>query len=174
MTIKKRSEIEVSNLTCDHCRWWSARESGSHCKCIDHNVVHFHRPWFSCDVMTGKHTICSAFEPITYYPAVLREWEEAGGFEGWYPLWIKQWHFGRVPHRTISLIKAGSPPAGREIQDDVYTVPYEDFLNCNIMKPDGIHYLDHAHIERSHKNPIGYIWVHDGPGIIQYNKALED
>jgi hypothetical protein len=124
--------------------------------------------------MTGKHTICSAFEPVAYYPAVLREWEEVGGFEGWYPLWIKQWHFGRVPHKTVSLIKAGSPPAGREIQDDVYTMPYEDFLNCNIMQPDGIHYLDHAHIERSRKNPIGYIWVHDGPGIIQYNNELED
>lgn len=160
--------IEVSNLTCDRCRNWTVRENECRCACIDHNVVHFHRPWFSSDVMTGHHTICSAFEPVSWALGTLREWDEVGGFKGWYPLWIEQWHWGRVPYKTVSLIKAGAPPEGREIQDDVYSVPYEDFLNCNIMRPDGIHYVEYKHIERSRKSPIGYKWVSEGPGILTY------
>lgn len=160
---------EVDNLTCDHCRF-----HGSQCKCIDHRLVHFSRPWFSCDVMTGKHTICSAFEPVTYYPALVREWHEVGGFDRWHKLWIDQWHHGRIPFQTCALILAKRPKPGREFSDDRYYVSYQDFVDCNIMRPDGIHYLDYAHIEQSRKSPIGYIWKHDGPGILRYEDMKED
>ena len=112
---------------------------------------------------------CSAFEPVARSaPAIFREWYMNGGWDGWYPLFIEQWCNGVTP-RTVTLIKAGKPPEGREFSDDRYYVPYSDFINCRIMQPDGIHYVDYAHIERSRSSPIGYIWKHEGPGILQYD-----
>lgn len=152
--------IEISNLTCDHCKY-----CGMNCKCIDHNVVHFSRPWFSCDVYTGKHTICSSFDPVSYFKYVIDEWQEVGGFWNWQRLWKEQWHNGRLP-QSIALILA-KPRQGREFSDDRYYVSYDDFVYCNIMKEDGIHFYDYAHIEKSRKSPIGYIWIHEGPGILK-------
>ena len=158
---------DVDNLQCDCCRFWSPWPERNHCKCIDHNVVHFSRSCFSCDVCTGKHMICSAFEPVEYYPAIYKEWNNLGGFGGWHPLWIKQWHHGKQPAKYVGLIQAKQPFPERAPTDDIYYVPYQDFLLCNIMKPDGIHYAIYSHIERSRKSPIGYQRIHEGPGIIK-------
>ena len=158
-----REDFEVTNFMCGDCRYRCEA-----CQCIDHKQVHFSRPYFSCDPFTAHHTICSAFEPVDYYPALWFEWHYVlGGFERWHKLWLDQWHNGKPP-RTVSLIRAGRPPEGREFGDDRWIVPYEDFVNCQIMKPDGIHYLDYVHIERTRKNPIGYEWIHEGPGILPY------
>ena len=152
--------IEVSNYTCGECLYHG------NCKCIDHKWLHFFRPYFSCDVGTARHTICKAFTPHPdLYPAGCLEWDYLGGFDAWYRLWTKQWHFGRnPPWAKVPLIRA-SKTEGREHSDDRYYVPYHDFVNCQIMRDDGIHCLDFAHIERSRSNPIGYKWVHEGPGV---------
>lgn len=158
---------EVNNYTCGECRYHN-----SDCRCIDHRYIHFCRPWFSCDVMTAHHAICSAFSPNPHYPAIYFDWHANGGWDGWFPLYIEQWHNGRTP-TTIAIIKAKKPKEGREFSDDRYFIPYEDFIACNIMKPDGIHYTDYTHIERTRKNPLGYEWRHEGPGILTYEE-LED
>lgn len=50
--------------------------------------------------------------------------------------------------------------------DDVWYVPYADFINCEIMKPDGIQYVEYKHIERSRQTVTGYKWVTEGGGIL--------
>ena len=155
-------EFEVSNFMCGACKYF-----GKSCKCIDHSQIHFSRPYFSCDEFTAHHTICRAFEPLEIYKALYVEWWFVlGGFDRWQQLWSEQWHNGKLP-RTVSIIRAGKPPEGREFSDDRYEVPYENFVNCQIMKPDGIHYLRYSHIERTRSSPIGYKWVHEGPGILK-------
>lgn len=155
---------EVDNYTCGECRYHS-----SECHCINHSLIHFCRPWFSSDIMTAHHAICSEFSPCPHYPAIYFDWHENGGWDGWYPLYIEQWRNGKPP-KTIALIKAGKPPKGREFSDDRYYVPYDDFINCRIMKPDGIHYVDYAHIEISRSSPTGYIWKYEGPGILTFDE----
>lgn len=167
----KDGDIEVSNFMCRQCKYF-----GSHCKCIDHRYVYFSRPWFSCDKLRENHPICKAFKPyFQSCPAGYLEWEALGGFDEWYRLWRKQWHHNRNPVWThISLIRAiptidaeHDIAKDREFSDDVYTVPYEDFLNCDIVREDGIHCLDFRHIEysRNSKSVTGYKWVSEGPGI---------
>lgn len=158
---------EVSNIMCGHCKFW-----GSACKCIDHSKVHFFRPWFSCDVMTRQHSICSAFEPGNAAPAIAYEWAIIGGFEAWYKLYVEQWHNGKAP-KTATLILA-QKREGREHSDDRYIVPYDDFINCQIMRDDGIHYADYMHIEISRKSPTGYKWMHDGPGILTFEEVIQN
>lgn len=153
-------EPEVDNLYCQLC-------AHKECKCIDHKWVHFFRPWFSCDVLTEHHTICSAFIfDDKRYPAGKLIWDAIGGFDEWLRLWRKQWHprrkYDYAP--TVSLIRAKQVD-GREHSDDMYYVSYDDFVNCNIMRPEGIHCLNYSHIERSRQSPIGYKWVYEGPGI---------
>ena len=156
---------EVSNIMCGHCKY-----CGSACKCIDHSKVHFFRPYFSCDVMTQHHSICSAFEPNNAAPAIVYEWAVLGGFEAWHKLFIEQWHNGKAP-KTVSLILAKTPE-GREHSDNRYAVPYDDFINCRIMRDDGIHYQTYEHIEISRKSPTGYKWVKDGPGILTFEEVI--
>lgn len=156
------NELEVSNFMCGEC----IHHHDGLCKCIDHKYVHFFRPWFSCDVGTSHHTICKAFEPHPdLYPAGYVEWQYLEGFDEWYRIWIKQWHNGRnPPWGSVQLIRA-SHTEGREHSDDRYSISYGDFLNCEIMKSDGVHCLDYAHIERTRKSITGYVWVHEGPGL---------
>ena len=155
-------ELEVSNFMCGEC----VHHHEGHCKCIDHEWVHFFRPYFSCDVGTSRHTICREFIPHpALYPAGCLEWDYLGRFDGWYRLWVKQWHYGHNPPWTkVALIRA-CKAEGREHSDDRYFVSYDDFVNCTIFKGDGIHCLDYTHIEMTRKNPIGYMWVHEGPGV---------
>lgn len=155
-------EPEVDNLECRLC----AHEE---CQCIDHDYVHFFRPWFSSDVLTSHHTICSAFKfGDRLYPAGKLIWDAIGGFKEWQRLWRKQWHprQGQDYAPNIPLIRAKQVD-GREHSDDVYTVSYDDFVNCNIMRRGGIHCLNYRHIERSRKpeDVTGYKWVYEGPGI---------
>ena len=154
-------DIEVSNFMCGECLY-----HGSQCKCIDHKLVHFFRPYFSCDVTTARHTICKQFVPHPgLYPAGCLEWDALGGFDEWYRIWRKQWHYNRAqPWSKLALIGA-SHPKGREHSDDRYFVSYADFLNCNIMHEDGIRCIDYSHIEIARNTPIGYKWVSEGPGI---------
>lgn len=153
-------DIEVSNFMCGECIHHHA------CKCIDHKWVHFFRPYFSCDVGTSRHTICKAFEPHPkLYPAGCLEWDALGGFDEWYRVWRKQWHYNRAqPWNYIALISANHSK-NREHSDDRYLIPYDDFINCNIMRADGIHCINYMHIEISRSSPIGYKWVCEGPGI---------
>lgn len=160
-TYDEDGEPEVDNLECRLC-------AHKECRCIDHKYVHFFRPWFSCDVLTQHHTICSAFEfDGGRYPAGKLIWDAVGGFWGWQRLWAKQWHDS--PERkeykpAISLIRS-KQVENREFGDDVYVVSYDDFANCRIMKPEGIHCLNYMHIEISRQSPIGYKWVNEGPGF---------
>lgn len=162
-------DLEVTNFICCQCEY-----SGSKCKCINHNYVHFYRPWFSCNVMRERHSICRQFKPSWgLFPAGYLEWEALGGFDEWYRIWRKQWHYNKdQPWTKVPLIRAikeldeeHDRAKDREFCDDVYYVPYEDFLNCNIMQKDGIHCLDFQHIEIDRKGPIGYSWVSEGPGL---------
>lgn len=153
-------EPEVDNLECRLC-------AHKKCKCIDHDYVHFFRPWFSCDVLTSHHTICRAFEfNAPLYPAGKLIWDAVGGFDEWQCLWRKQWHprLRDVYTPRVSLIRANQVE-DREFSDDVYIVSYDDFVNCNIMRHEGIHCLNYRHIERSRKSPIGYKWINEGPGL---------
>ncbi len=154
-------EHETSFLSCRNCAF-----NGINCKCINHRYVHFFRPWFSCDRFTGHHSICSAFQPNKLSPAITTEWEHFEGFSNWYPVWLKQWHDGKMP--KVECLILTKPKKGREFSDDRYYIPYLDFLNCNIMRPDGIHYTDYSHIEQSRKSVTGYAWKHEGPGILRY------
>lgn len=156
----KNGDLEVSNFMCGECQ----HHNKGACPCIDHRWAHFHRPYFSCDVTTSQHTICRQFVPI--YPALKLEWDFLGGFDEWLRLWRKQWHprKGQDYAPNIPLIQA-SRAEGREHSDDVYTVPYDDFINCTIMRTEGIHCLDYTHIEMARKSVLGYKWVHEGPGL---------
>lgn len=162
-------DIEVSNFICGVCLY-----HGSQCKCIDHKWVHFVRPYFKCDQLTSWHSICKGFAPHPgLYPAGCLEWDALGGFDEWYRIWRKQWHYNRAqPWGKVGLIRANMTldeehdvAKNREFSDDVYYVSYTDFLNCNIMNEDGIHCIDYSHIEIARNTPIGYKWVHEGPGI---------
>lgn len=162
-------DLEVANFMCRTCVYF-----GSRCKCINHDYVHFSRPWFSCDVMRENHIICKQFKPSwALFPAGCLEWNALGGFDEWHRLWRKQWHYGRdQPWAKIGLIRAINTldaehdrAKDREFSDDIYYVSYEDFLNCQIMQKDGIHCLDFEHIEISRNSPIGYKWVNEGPGL---------
>ena len=152
--------IEVSNFRCGTCKYF-----GKDCKCIDHTKVHFARSCFSCDEYTANHPICSAFEPKEMYPALYKEWSDLGGFAGWYPLYVEQWLDGRKPY-TIGIIMLKPVKEGREVTDDVWEVPYADFINCRIMRKDGIHYSHYRHIERCRDSVTGYKWIEDGEGIL--------
>lgn len=158
----ENGDIEVSNFMCGEC----VHHHKGECKCLDHKWVHFFRPYFSCDVGTARHTICREFIPHpALYPAGCVEWDYLGVFDGWYRLWVKQWHHGHNPPWTkVPLIRA-SHTEGREHSDNCYYVSYDDFVNCNIMRDDGIRCLGYSHIERTRNNPIGYMWVHEGPGV---------
>ena len=154
---------EVDNLECRLC-------AHKKCQCIDHDWVHFFRPWFSSDVMTEHHTICRAFafnEPL--YPAGKLVWDAVGGFDGWHELWTRQWHDSptRKEYKPLVALIRARQVEGREFGDDVYHVSYDDFVNYNIMRPEGIHCLNYHHIERSRnpKDVTGYKWVSEGPGL---------
>lgn len=179
-------DLEVSNFMCHECEYF-----GNNCKCIDHRYVYFSRPWFSSDKLRENHSICKAFKPDTCRcPAACLEWDALGGFDEWYRIWRKQWHYNRPePWTVISLQRAimdideeHDISKDREFSDDYYTISYQDFLNCRIMREDGIHCLDFCHIEKSRnpKDVTGYKWVHEGPGIWvpwqnnKYIKTLED
>ena len=152
-------EPEVDNLCCGLC-------AHKECKCIDHKWVHFGRPWFSSDVLTEHHTICGAFEFDEHlYPAGKLIWDAVGGFWGWQRLWRKQWHNPWYQPR-VTLIRANQVE-GREFGDDVYIVSYDDFMNCDIMRPEGIRCLNYRHIERSRnpKDVTGYKWISEGHGL---------
>lgn len=164
-------DLEVSNFMCQHCKFF-----GSQCKCIDHQFVLFSRPWFSCDKLRERHTICKAFMPHSErYPAGCLEWNALGGFDEWHKLWRKQWHYNRkAPWSVISLQRAihenddeHDIAKDRGFSDDYYIVPYQDFIDCAIMREDGIHCLNFYHIEysRNPKDVTGYKWVPEGPGI---------
>ena len=156
-------DIEVSNYACGECEY-----HGNKCKCIDHAYLHFARPYFSCDRLTSHHSICKSFkcDPLKY-PAGCLEWDALGSFDKWYKIWIKQWHYNRNPPWPKIGLNRANQIEGREHSDNVYYVSYKDFLNCNIMKNEGIHCLDYIHIERTRekKYPTGYKWVHEGSGI---------
>ena len=160
-------EIEVSNLMCRHCQFF-----GSKCRCIDHTKIHFCRPYFSCDILTAHHTICGAFQPdAKAAPHVDYEWRLIGGFDEWHRLYIKQWRNGNeIKH--ISIIPAHTKK-GADCSDNYYLVPYDDFVRCQIMQPDGIHYINHRYIKMSRSSPIGYIWIDEGPGILTYEQLEE-
>lgn len=164
-------DLEVTNYTCGECEYF-----GKNCKCIDHNYVHFFRPWFKCDELTSWHSICKQFKPSWHkFPAGYLEWDAIGGFDEWHRIWRKQWHYNRnQPWSVIPLIRANmvldkehDKAKNREFGDDVYYVSYEDFINCNIMQKDGIRCLDFQHIEisRKPKDITGYKWVSEGPGF---------
>lgn len=153
--------VEVTNLQCGSCKY-----HGEKCKCIDHTKVHFARSCFSCDDITLHHPICSKFEPIEIFSAIVREWKELGGYNGWYPLYVEQWLNGNKPY-TMGIILIKPLKEGREVFDDVWEVPYKDFLNCQIMRDDGIHYVKYRHIERSRKSVTGYAWIEEGEGILK-------
>lgn len=155
--------IEVSNFRCGSCVYF-----GKDCKCIDHSKVHFARSCFSCDEYTAHHPICSAFEPVKHYSALYDEWQQLGGFNGWYPLYVEQWLDGRLP-RTIGIILAKPTKEGRTVTDDIWDVPYNDFINCRIMHDDGIHYVKYRHIEKSRSSVIGYKWIEEEGGILKYD-----
>ena len=155
--------IEVSNFRCGSCKYF-----GKNCKCIDHSKVHFSRSCFSCDEYTAHHPICSAFEPVEIYSALVKEWEELGGFDGWYPLYFEQWLNKKRPY-TIGIILTKPTKEGREVTDDIWEVHYDDFIKCNIMREDGIHYRYYRHIERSRKSVIGYTWIEEGEGILKFD-----
>ena len=162
--LDKDGELEVDNLTCRTCE-----HHGKQCKCIDHDHVHFFRPYFSCDVGTADHTICRAYKPSkTLYPAGYIAWEFLGGFDEWQRLWRKQWHPRRDHDYSpqVCLIRAHTTD-DRSFSDDRYIVSYDDFVNCRIMQPDGIHCLNYIHIERTRDQRFvtGYKWVYEGPGI---------
>ena len=125
-------DIEVSHFMCCHCEYF-----GNMCKCINHNYVHFARPWFSCDILREHHDICNNFKPSwDYYPAGCIEWDALGGFDEWYRLYIKQYCYNRNPplttislHRAIKILDAEHDKVKhREFCDDVYIVSYNDFL----------------------------------------------
>ena len=150
---------EVSRFECGECKYF-----GEKCKCIDHTKVHFGRSCFSSDIYTYHHTICTAFEPTENFPAVCKEWERLGGFWNWHKLFVEQWLGGKAP-KEISIIFPKALKEGREVTDDVLYVPYEDFLNCEIMREDGIHYTSYRHIEISRKNVTGYKWFEEEGGV---------
>ena len=156
--------VEVTNFRCGSCKYY-----GKSCKCIDQTKVHFARSCFSCDEYTAHHPICSSFEPVESYSALVEEWNELGGFDGWYPLYVEQWLDGRVP-KTISIILTKPTKDGREAVDDIWEVPYGDFISCRIMRDDGIRYVKYRHIERSRKSVTGYTWIEEGEGVLK----LED
>lgn len=160
-TYDEDGEPEVDNLECRLC-------AHKECKCINHKYVHFFRPWFSSDVLTQHHTICSAFEfDECRYPAGKLIWDAIGGFWEWQRLWRKQWHdsSARKEYKpSVPLIRSKQVD-NREHSDDVYFVSYDDFVNCRIMRPEGIHCLNYRHIEISRQSPIGYKWVNEGPGL---------
>lgn len=164
-TYDEDGELEVDNFTCGLCKY-----SGEKCKCINHKYIHFFRPWFSCDVYTWHHTICRQFALNTpLYPYGGLEWDFIGGFDEWLRLWRKQWHPRKdyaLYSPSVSLIRA-KQVENREFSDDVYVVSFNDFINCNIIKDDGIHCISYRHIERSRdpKNVTGYKWVYEGAGI---------
>jgi len=45
------------------------------------------------------------------------------------------------------------------------------------MRDDGIHYSNYRHIERTRKNPVGYVWINEDSGILTteelYGKAKD-
>ena len=154
-------EREVTNYRCGSCKYF-----GINCKCIDHSKVNFARSCFSCDDMTAHHAICSAFECVEHYPALYQEWKSYKDFWEWYALYREQWLEGREPE-TVGIIKLKPRDDKREVVDDVWMVPYKDFLECKIMKPDGIHYTQYRHIERSWKSVTGYQWTYEGEGVLE-------
>ena len=153
--------MEVSNFRCGSCKYF-----GKSCKCIDHSKVHFVRSCFSCDEYTAHHPICSAFEPVEIYSALCDEWKQLGGFNGWYPLYVEQWHNGKAP-KTTGIILPNPTKEGRTVTDDVWDVPYDDFINCRIMRDDGIHYIKYRHIEKTRSSVTGYKWVEESEGILK-------
>ena len=152
--------VEVSRFSCGDCKY-----HGDNCKCIDHTKVHFARSCFSCDEYTANHIPCYAYECVSYFPALRQEWEKIGNFWKWHELFITQWHNGKKP-KTIDIILTRPTKEGREVFDDVWEVAYDDFLNCNIIKDNKIHYINYRHIEKTRKTPTGYHWINEGEGVL--------
>lgn len=154
-------EREVSNLRCRDCKYYlvtaDQRMTKSRCKRLDHKKIKFAVPWFKfydCDF----GTICSDFKPNKHFPAIKQEWEELGGFENWWPLWVKQWLPYQNTDKLVYFVL-------NDNEDVRYGVRLLDYVYGNLFREDGKfnavekeYYVRH---KKSEKHPTGYELVHE-------------
>ena len=152
--------MEVSNLRCRNCKFYrvDADLQGRECACkrIDHKEIKFAVPWFkSYDCDFG--TICSDFLPNENYPAICREWEEVGGFDGFWPLWVDQWLPYANTNKLVyfTLGNDTSVRYGVKLLDYVYG----EMVSKGVLKAVEKEYYKKRRV--SEEFPTGYELVHE-------------
>ena len=152
-------EIEVSNLRCRNCRFFNCRADmkgvESTCKRLDHKTIRFAVPWFkSYDCDFG--TICSNFEPRDGQTAIKKEWEDLGGFSGWFPLWIEQWRGGKTDGLLyFTLGEDTNVRYGVKFLDYVYG---KMIIDGELQAVEKMYYRKHRICK---EYPTGYELVHE-------------
>lgn len=153
--------MEVSNLRCNDCKFYKANADmdkvESTCKRINHKTVKFAVPWFkSYDCDFG--TICSDFEPNPNYPALVKEWNELGGFQKWWQLWVEQW----LPYQKIDKYVYFTLNGDTSIRYGVWLM---DYVTGNMYNEDGSLKAEtkqyYVRCKKSKSHPIGYKLVEE-------------
>lgn len=168
--------IEVSNLRCRNCKYYKADADmqGRECLCkrIDHKEIKFAVPWFkSYDCDFG--TICSDFEPAEWQTAICREWEEVGGFAGFWPLWVDQW----CPYGKTDKLVYFTLNGDTNIR---YGVRMMDYVQGKMRAGNVLFAVERSYYRKhktSEKYPTGYELVHepiDGVKIKEGELVLKD
>lgn len=158
--------IEVSNLRCRDCKFYKPNAEldniESICKRIDHKKIRFAVPWFkSYDCDHG--CICSDFKPKEWLVATCNEWEQVGGFDNWWSLWVEQW----LPYQNTNVYtwftigNNTSIEYGVKLLDYVYGRLYRNDGRLNAQKKR--YYKMH---KKSKKYPYGYeLVIEDIDGV---------
>ena len=149
---------EVSNVRCNECEFYrvDADIRENFCKRIDHKTVKFAVPWFkSYDCDHG--CICSDFKPKPFYPALVKEWEEVGGFDNWWPLWVDQW----LPYKKTDKLTYFTINNDTSIR---YGVKLLDFVYGTMFDGNKLKAVEKEYVKRvkkSDKNSVGYELIHE-------------
>lgn len=166
MQTSQNNEYEVTNLRCRDCKYYKSNAEldniKSTCKRIDHKKIRFAVPWFvSYDCDYG--CICSDFLPKEWLKATYNEWEQVGGFDDWWPLWVEQW----LPYQNTDVYtwftigNNTSIEYGVKLLDYVYGRLYKSNGSLNASKKR--YYKRH---KISKKYPYGYeLIIEDIDGV---------
>lgn len=154
-------DAEVGRISCRWCKFWSPSQKRCQCPVFDYRYfTPFINVFTSC--RTGEWQCpCSRFEPDPMWKATYEAWQKMTDERKHVEIRSYRPSDGLVP---VLLAKPRSE--GREVQDDRYYVPYENFYSGEIVQDGRIPYERYSHIEISRSSPVGYKWVHEGPGVL--------